>query len=72
MSWHAAAGVRRHHHIVITSAIAKGVKDLIAWALGGLSYGKLLANIASVFILGPGIIAALNQIGVATTVTTPP
>jgi hypothetical protein len=57
--------------VVVASAIAKGVKDLIGNALGGLSYGKVLANIASVFILGLGIIAALNQIGVATTVTTP-
>ena len=57
--------------IVVASAIAKGVKDLISGSLAGLSYGKLLANIASVFILGLGIIAALNQIGVATTVTTP-
>ena len=57
--------------IVVASAIAKGVKDLITASLGGLSYGKILANIASVFILGLGIIAALNQIGVATTVTTP-
>ena len=40
-------------------------------ALGGLSYGRAVANIASVFILGIGVIAALNQIGVATTVTTP-
>ena len=57
--------------VVVASAIAKGVKDLITGSLGGLSYGRLLANIASVFILGLGIIAALNQIGVATTVTTP-
>jgi hypothetical protein len=57
--------------VVVASAIAKGVKDLIGNALGGLSYGKTLATIASVFILGLGIIAALNQIGVATTVTTP-
>src|SRR5918998_4319704 len=57
--------------VVVASAIAKGVKDLITASLGGLSYGKVLANIASVFILGLGIIAALNQIGVATTVTTP-
>ncbi len=57
--------------VVVASAIAKGVKDLIGSALGGLSYGRILANIASVFILGLGIIAALNQIGVATTVTTP-
>jgi hypothetical protein len=57
--------------VVVASAIAKAVKDLITAALGGLSYGKVLATIASVFILGLGIIAALNQIGVATTVTTP-
>jgi hypothetical protein len=57
--------------VVVASAIAKGVKDLIGNALGGLSYGRVLANIASVFILGLGVIAALNQIGVATTVTTP-
>jgi hypothetical protein len=57
--------------VVVAAAIARGVKDLIASALGGLSYGRLLANLASVFILGLGIIAALNQIGVATTVTTP-
>ena len=57
--------------VVVASAIAKGVKDLITASLGGLSYGRILANIASVVILGLGIIAALNQIGVATTVTTP-
>lgn len=57
--------------VVVASAIAAGVKDLISGTLGGLSYGKTLANIASVFILGLGIIAALNQIGVATTITTP-
>ncbi|HET9517791.1 MAG TPA: hypothetical protein VFO77_08710, partial [Actinoplanes sp.] len=57
--------------VVVAAAIARGVKDLIASALGGLSYGALLANVASVFILGLGVIAALNQIGIATTVTTP-
>lgn len=57
--------------VVITAAIAQGVKSLILGALGGLSYGKVLATIASVFILGLGIIAALNQVGIATTVTTP-
>ncbi|MEU2613681.1 hypothetical protein ABZ570_19145 [Micromonospora sp. NPDC007271] len=57
--------------VVVAAAIAKAVRDIIAGALGGLSYGRVLANIASVFILGLGVIAALNQIGVATTVTTP-
>ncbi|MEO3936717.1 hypothetical protein V3N99_08145 [Dermatophilaceae bacterium Soc4.6] len=57
--------------IVIASAIAAAAKTLIQGSLGGLSYGKTLANIAAVFILGLGIIAALNQVGIATTVTTP-
>ena len=57
--------------IVIAAAIAAGVKTLIQGTLGGLSYGKVLANIASIFILFLGVTAALNQIEVATTVTTP-
>ncbi|RZU75638.1 putative transporter (transmembrane protein) [Micromonospora kangleipakensis] len=57
--------------VVVAAAIAKAVKDIISSALGGLSYGRVLANIASIFILGLGVIAALNQIGVATAVTTP-
>lgn len=57
--------------IVVASAIAKVVKDLLSSMLGGLSYGAVVANIASVFILFLGVVAALNQIGVATTVTTP-
>jgi mechanosensitive ion channel-like protein len=57
--------------VVVAAAIGAAVRELIVGTLGGLSYGKLLGNIASVFIIGLGIIAALGQIGVATTVTTP-
>jgi hypothetical protein len=57
--------------VVVASAIAGAVRDIIAGAIGGLSYGRALANVASWFIIAIGIIAALNQIGVATTVTTP-
>ncbi|MDX8029244.1 hypothetical protein SK803_03440 [Lentzea sp. BCCO 10_0856] len=57
--------------VVVAGAVANAVKDFIGGALGGLSYGRVLANIASIFIWALGIIAALNQIGVATTVTTP-
>jgi hypothetical protein len=57
--------------LVVAAAIAAAVKTLIQGTLGGLSYGKALANAASVFILFLGVVAALNQIGVATTVTTP-
>ncbi|WP_435820961.1 mechanosensitive ion channel family protein [Micromonospora musae] len=57
--------------VVVAAAIASAVKDIVGGALGGLSYGRVLATIAYVFLLGLGAIAALNQIGVATTVTTP-
>jgi len=57
--------------LVVASAIAAAVKVLVENSLGGLSYGRTLANIASIFILFLGIVAALYQVGVATTVTTP-
>ncbi|GAB2932144.1 hypothetical protein ACFMQL_01515 [Nonomuraea fastidiosa] len=57
--------------IVVTGAIAKAVRDILSGALGGLSYGRWIATAAAVFIWALGIIAALNQIGVATAVTTP-
>ena len=57
--------------LVVAASIAAAVKGLIQNTLGGLSYGRTLANIASVFVLFLGIVADLNQVGVATTVTTP-
>jgi len=57
--------------VVIAAAVASAVRDIVGNALSGLSYGRLLANVASWFIVGVGVIAALNQIGIATTVTTP-
>ncbi|SCL33232.1 Conserved TM helix [Micromonospora nigra] len=57
--------------VVVAAAIANAVRDIVSGALGGLSYGKVLANVAAVFILALGVIAALNQVGIATTVTTP-
>jgi Conserved TM helix len=57
--------------LVVAASIAAAVKVLVEGTLGGLSYGKALANGASVFILFLGVVAALNQVGVATTVTTP-
>ena len=57
--------------IVIASAIARVVKDLIVAAIGGLSYGPFLANVASIIIVALGAIAALNQVGIADAITTP-
>jgi len=51
--------------LVIASAVAAGVKLLVQNALGGLSYGKLLANAASVVILALGVFAALDQLEIA-------
>jgi Conserved TM helix len=57
--------------VVVAAAVSRAVRDVASRALGGLSYGRAIANVASWFILGLGVIAALNQIGVATTVTMP-
>jgi hypothetical protein len=57
--------------IVIASAIARIVKDLVNGAIGGLSYGAFLASAASVIIIALGAIAALNQVGIAAAVTQP-
>jgi hypothetical protein len=57
--------------VIIAAAIAKAVKTLIENALGGLSYGKVLANVASIFVIFIGAVAALNQVDIAVTVTTP-
>ena len=51
--------------VVIAAFIASGVKDLIRASLGGLSYGRTLATIASACILVVGVFAALNQLNIA-------
>jgi len=51
--------------IVIAAAVAAGVKALIQNTMGGLSYGNVLANAASILILALGLIAALNQLQIA-------
>jgi hypothetical protein len=57
--------------LIVTAYLAKYVRDLLRSALTGVSYGRLLSTIAFWFIMVLGIIAALNQVGIATTVTTP-
>jgi hypothetical protein len=51
--------------IIVASAIAAAVRDLIDASLGGLSYGRLLANLAAGAILVVGAFAALNQLQIA-------
>ena len=57
--------------VVIGAVIAGAVKSLIQNTLGGLSYGKVLANVASILILLGFVKSALDQVGIATTVTGP-
>lgn len=52
--------------VIITAAIAAAVKTVIQNSLGGLSYGRLLANVAAGFIIALGVIAALDQLHIAT------
>jgi hypothetical protein len=51
--------------VVLAAAFAAGAKQLISVALGALSYGRIVANAASVAILVVGITAALNQLHIA-------
>ena len=51
--------------VVIASAIAAGARELVVASLGGLSYGKMLGNIASFAILAVGVFMALNQLEIA-------
>jgi hypothetical protein len=57
--------------VVIGAVIAGTVKSFISNALGGLSYGTVLANAASILILLGFVKSALDQVGIATTVTGP-
>lgn len=51
--------------VVLGAAIAAGVKEIVQASLGGLSYGKTLANVASITILVVAVFAALDQLEIA-------
>jgi hypothetical protein len=57
--------------VIVAAAIARAAQDLVAGALGGLPYGRILARSVSVVIIAVGVIAALDQVRVATAVTRP-
>lgn len=57
--------------LIVAAAIAKVVRDMVTSALGARPAGGLLGTIAYWLIMALGIIAALNQVNIATTVTTP-
>ena len=51
--------------LVIASAIAKGVKDIVGSVLSGVAWGRVVANIASISIITIGTFAALSHVGIA-------
>jgi hypothetical protein len=51
--------------VVIAAAIAAAARELIDATLGGLSYGKMLANVVGIAIVVVGVFAALNQLQIA-------
>ncbi len=55
--------------IVIGAALAGFVKNLVSSALGGLSYGNGLATAAAALIMVLFVKAALDEVGIAQTVT---
>lgn len=57
--------------VIVAAAVGNAVRGLIGNALAGQGAGRMLASIAYYLILAFGIIAALNQIQIATTVTGP-
>lgn len=57
--------------VVLGAVVAGAVKSVIQNTLGGLSYGKLVAEGAAVLVLFGFLKSALDQVGVATSVTGP-
>src|SRR2546426_703263 len=73
---HRAVGGRLRAFVALVTvgaaaSIGGGVYASVGGALGRLPYGPVLARTTQVIVSALGVIAALNQIGVATTVTEP-
>lgn len=56
--------------VIIAAAAAAAVKEIVGNALGGLSYGKALANGVSLFVVAIGAFAALDQLEIAPVIVT--
>ncbi|WP_158840594.1 mechanosensitive ion channel family protein [Saccharothrix deserti] len=57
--------------VLVAAAIAKALRGLVTGALADRPYTKLLGNSTYGFVIGLGVIAALNQLGIAVAVTMP-
>jgi hypothetical protein len=57
--------------VVVTALIARVVRDMVSSVLSSLSYGRVLGNVAAACVMFLGVIAALGQAEIATTITGP-
>ncbi|MFI7009949.1 hypothetical protein [Streptomyces sp. NPDC050145] len=57
--------------VVVAMAVANVVRDIVTNALSSVSYGKTVGTVVWACIVVLGVIAALGQAGIATTVTQP-
>lgn len=57
--------------VVIAAAIAGAVRRVVVAALGGRPFAGLAGTVVHGFLVGLGVIAALDQLGIATAVTLP-
>jgi hypothetical protein len=57
--------------VAVAAALAQGARRAVAGMLGATTYARPVAGVARFLVLGMGVVAALNQIGVASSVTTP-
>ena len=57
--------------LILAAAIAAAVKEILSNLLGGLSFGNMLANGASIFIIGLGVFFALGELGIAENIVGP-
>lgn len=57
--------------VVVALAIARAARDIVQGALGETQYGKILSTAAWASIVALGVIAALGQAEIATSVTGP-
>ncbi|XVV05528.1 mechanosensitive ion channel family protein [Actinosynnema sp. CA-248983] len=57
--------------VLVAAAIGKALRGLVTGALGARPYTRMLGGITYGFIVALGVIAALNQLGIAVSVTMP-
>jgi len=57
--------------VVVAGAIARAVREVVVTTLGGRLFAPFVGAIVYWFLLGLGIVAALDQLGIATAVTLP-